>query len=73
MIRYALSFVYSLEAPPATVQFRFILTLYRTDALLALHAFLLAGITIYDIPVTLVYTHRVDPQHLVHLPFPFCI
>ena len=38
-----------LEAPPATVQFRFILTLYRTDALLALHAFLLAGITIYDI------------------------
>ena len=38
-----------LEAPPATVQFRLYYLYTVPDTLLALHAFLLAGITIYDI------------------------
>ena len=40
-------------------------TLYRTDTLLALYAFLLAGIILLHLyPVTLVYTHHIDPQQV---------
>ena len=76
MILYTLFLVYSLEAPPATVQFRY--TLYRLPyryTSLAYPTFLLGRhYTLRHLyPVTLVYTHHIDSQHLVHLPFPFCI
>ena len=41
-------------------------TLYRTDTLLALYAFLLAGIILLHLyPVTLVYTYQIDPQQIL--------